>query len=1253
MAKLRKKQKGGPGNTVKKIGKELLQTATPINMLDIAGLLPANLKAFAADLTGIGKSEGITEKDLNKKEKKALKEAIARAEKAGKNRIEYFDYNTTGTPKTKNEDIGGGSFKGGLAPITKYFDPSYSMKTMLGQTGFKKNKDGSYTITDQYDFNDAKGAGFKGFIADASKAEGIEKFNPYRVLRSAARNFGSAPGKGMDVNINLKQTGGVGANKEMGNLNPITNEQLNKAFRGVRGQNYSGNYEAGSPPVDFSIPPTAMDTVRAYYHTNVGAMDLLNKVDQDAYKKLQIAQNKRVVNEYQAGGLATPPMYGSNTIPGSPETAAITYQEADKARVKALEQELEETRTSTKYMDEAEANMSKQQATIDSIEQALGQGVEKADELGAFDKLKAKGAEKAADKLKQEALAKGTTLSGGVSDDALKALAPKLFEKPATSLVPSSSSLPSNLANFTPKSITIPNAPLSLSTQGTSPLSIAGTTGTTASKGLVGSVGPGGVGAIASLAGEGIKMASDDQDATTMNAGESIGSGLSGVGTGIGAAMTTAALMGSSLGPLGTAAGAIGGAVYGLGKGLIQRGKARRETAKAEKKQERDENKLATAQKLEALKSRMYSGYDMGADIARYGGYYQMGGNNQNVQIPTSLLPGIQKRMNTPMSSEEKTRYGSLQMQRDASDYLAKEGTMAGFKRPEETSGLAKTGKFIAKEALLDKAFHGLGRFAGVPGLLLSPMEAGASTVRDPYGVPMRKPVVKNRNGGVKLPGGVAKPIPGSDAIEFKGRSHEQGGIMIDPNTEVEGDETMDKVTMKNGGKNDYFFSQHLKLGGKSFAQRHKDLLKNGGTQGEIDYLAKLQEEKAGRDPDDVKLGAGGYKMYLDGGVGMDGYFDPLGNQMQSDANIDGLNDFTQDVSFRTNPIPVKYYPGTSVPVQDENNFQYAESEEEPSSEVPAKPKERVPDENFEFNYMEPKSINQIPVNNASAPGTYVDLQGNTVTPQMGPEEFDYDSLSQEDKNVIDKANSGQGLTDLEKKALKRLNRDVPGLAIAAGVGQLIAPAYAFFKKDRVAEQMGAPGRIKAPALDRVNYNAERASNAAQNRAISRSIDTSGAGPAGIMAKMASYRRKQEGDIKIAAAESRANIGIANQEAQMEMQANARNVANAMQADQINTQLRERQLAANEDRKLGAIDSFTERTAGLAGDLMSYKANERLARATGDMGIYERDRLRNFLSKEINPRTKKPYTNAEIAQLFNIRFGEAQPTKETKEKENE
>ena len=435
---------------------------------------------------------------------------------------------------------------------------------------------------------------------------------------------------------------------------------------------------------------------------------LAESLEKGGYPKSDKKDFMKRMGYYQAGGLTTPPMYGANTIPGSQETAAITYTEADPAKLKELEEQLKETQESTQYMDEAEANIAKQQATMNSIEQGLGQGVQKAEELGVFDKLKARGAEKAADKLKQEALAKGTTLAGGVSDDALQALAPKLFEKSITPGIQSAtSSLPSSLANFTPAPLQLGQSgatslvPSSMGTQGANLLNTGANVGASAGKGLLGSVGPGGVGAVASLAGEGIKMASDDQDATTMNTGETIGSGLSGIGTGIGAAMTTAALMGSSLGPLGTAAGAISGAVYGLGKGLIQRGKARREMNEAEKKQERDENKLATAQKLEALKSRMYSGYDMGADIARYGGYYQMGG----VQLPGMIQNMAQKKMNTPMSEEDRARYSSLQMGMDASNYLAKEGTMAGFKGAEEKSMAAKTGKFIAlskKESVND-----------------------------------------------------------------------------------------------------------------------------------------------------------------------------------------------------------------------------------------------------------------------------------------------------------------------------------------------------------------------------------------------------------------------------------------------------------------------------------------------------------------------------------------------------------------------
>ena len=103
------------------------------------------------------------------------------------------------------------------------------------------------------------------------------------------------------------------------------------------------------------------------------------------------------------------------------------------------------------------------------------------------------------------------------------------------------------------------------------------------------------------------------------------------------------------------------------------------------------------------------------------------------------------------------------------------------------------------------------------------------------------------REGGF-LEGGVATPLPGG-ATEFTGRTHEEGGILLDPETEVENGETMDKVM---GGK-DYFFSNYLTLGGKTFAKRHKELLAAGASQKEIEKLAEIQEEVAGRDKHDLK----------------------------------------------------------------------------------------------------------------------------------------------------------------------------------------------------------------------------------------------------------------------------------------------------------------------------------------------------------------------------------------------------------------
>tara|TARA_R110002020_G_scaffold136431_3_gene304247 strand:- start:22024 stop:25668 length:3645 start_codon:yes stop_codon:yes gene_type:complete len=156
--------------------------------------------------------------------------------------------------------------------------------------------------------------------------------------------------------------------------------------------------------------------------------------------------------------------------------------------------------------------------------------------------------------------------------------------------------------------------------------------------------------------------------------------------------------------------------------------------------------------------------------------------------------------------------------------------------------------------------------------------------------------------GGQQLPGGNVQQIPGSDAVQFNGQTHAQGGIMMDPKTEVEDGETMDQVNMaKGGGPKDYFFSSHLKKGGRSFAEHHKDILANGGEQGEIDMLAKMQEKAAGRDPNKVNVAkTGGYKRkYSTGGSPERNIYSPEYDLVEEVYKDLGYTDLSGGTTFR------------------------------------------------------------------------------------------------------------------------------------------------------------------------------------------------------------------------------------------------------------------------------------------------------------------------------------------------------------------
>ena len=132
---------------------------------------------------------------------------------------------------------------------------------------------------------------------------------------------------------------------------------------------------------------------------------------------------------------------------------------------------------------------------------------------------------------------------------------------------------------------------------------------------------------------------------------------------------------------------------------------------------------------------------------------------------------------------------------------------------------------------------------------------------------------------------------------------------------------------------------------------------------------------------------------------------------------------------------------------------------------------------------------------------------------------------------------------------------------------------------------------------------------------------------------MASYGRKQAGDLKIAAAESRANTEIGNQEAQIAMQtkmanqqARLNNIKNAMYTDEFNRSAD----AAVEDRKLMALDNAFKSMATMNTDRLKYDAQERLARAiSGGTGVYTREQIGKMVQDSLGLDPSDPaYTKA-------------------------
>ena len=178
----------GKSKTVEALKKNKRKQSSPV--------IPLNMRAFLGDIFGMGGD--INENSLTKAEREELKNVVQRAQSSGKDKIEYIDYGTQGDKGSQYADIGGGGSASDF--FGKVTDPSYSLKTTLGQAKISQDEKGNTIVTDRYNFNDSDGEFSVLGLIKGIKNAGL---SPYAQIRNIARELGSGKGEGAEVKINL------------------------------------------------------------------------------------------------------------------------------------------------------------------------------------------------------------------------------------------------------------------------------------------------------------------------------------------------------------------------------------------------------------------------------------------------------------------------------------------------------------------------------------------------------------------------------------------------------------------------------------------------------------------------------------------------------------------------------------------------------------------------------------------------------------------------------------------------------------------------------------------------------------------------------------------------------------------------------------------------------------------------------------------------------------------------------------------
>lgn len=569
--------------------------------------------------------------------------------------------------------------------------------------------------------------------------------------------------------------------------------------------------------------------------------------------------------------------------------------------------------------------------------------------------------------------------------------------------------------------------------------------------------------------------------------------------------------------------------------------------------------------------------------------------------------------------------------------------------------------------------------------------------------------------GGYSVPGGQVVPI-GQGAVEFVGRKHSQGGILLDPNTEVEGGETMDQVAMnqaKTGGKmNDYFFSAYLKLGGKSFAQRHKELIKSGASQAAIQDLAKKQEAVANkkgekdRSPEQIAKYGGihkyqtagaekpnrnlpeGYEwkqVMIDGkqewsaepiqpsfiGAKVEGRGAPEGTQWNMGEMPDGSSVLVNTPKKQSNKFKVNgpylgsiapqrtpsRRPGPDSTAAEQVNSKGAVTPEQSANAQSNKSASKTKAKSSKKKAEPAKSVEEI------APLKYLDIpidklikadaeakreaehrkliEANNISAiKRTQEQLNAKSKDTQEKKEVEKDKKD---TTIEGDSVKD-NFTTP--SVLAGLAQLIPAGYVLatpYKKTAPidtnkaefrGQRVGVGATVRGATLGRVDSRQERAAAIANAAALNKYIEGTNAGPGAIIGKLAVNAKLNDQMLKIQDADNRANLQLRAKEAELGQAASTANAQMALQAasqsaenlqrasenlqkaKMFNAQMEMSEKQFADERKVASMTAAVRGVASTVGDVLSYRAQERLAKVIQESGEYDRFKLKELMDTD-------------------------------------